>query len=249
MQNRIIKMTLEYDGTRYAGWQRQINARSIQQAVEESLEQYLGHAVRVTASGRTDAGVHARGQVISFPTQTGTPADAMGRGILKYLPRDIAVTGSVDVPPDFDARRSATMRWYRFFLLNRRPRPAFGANYVAHIRPPLDMTKVRAAAAVFTGDHDFTAFRSTACTASRTCLAMQPIVINELPEGIIQIDFRCRSFLHNMVRIMTGTLVAAGTGKITVGDVEAMLQTGIRHTQIVTAPPNGLFLWEVSYDN
>jgi tRNA pseudouridine38-40 synthase len=246
--SRKIKMILEYDGTNYAGWQRQANAPSVQQAVEDALERYLGQAVRVTASGRTDAGVHAMGQVISFTPECGIPADAMGRGLTAFLPRDIAVIHSADAAPDFDARRSARMRWYRFFLSNRHPRPAVGSQFLTHIPGDLNFDEMTKAANMLTGEHDFSAFRSVACTATRTRLTMQPIEIARVSRDIIRIDFRCRSFLQNMVRILTGTLVAVGRGKMTVDDVQAMLDTGQRHKYAVTVQPNGLFLWQVSYD-
>jgi tRNA pseudouridine38-40 synthase len=246
--DRIVRMTLEYDGTNYAGWQRQANAPSIQQTVEEALERYLGEPVRITASGRTDAGVHAMGQVISFSPGSSIPADAMGRGLTAHLPRDIAVIDAAEAAADFDARRSARMRWYRFFLCNRRVRPAVGGQFLTHTPGHLDMEKIAAAARLLSGEHDFSAFRSAACTATRTQLTMQPIEITVLPRDVIQVDYRCRSFLHNMVRILTGTLIAAARGKITTEDIQAMLETGTRHHLAVTVPPNGLFLWNVSYE-
>lgn len=245
---RIIRMTLEYDGTSYAGWQRQASDRTIQQTVEEALEAHLRHPVRVTASGRTDAGVHALGQVISFPTTATMPAAAVGRGLATHLPNDIAVIDAADAPPDFDARRSARLRSYRFFLSNRNPAPAIGANYLTHVRGRLDLDLMREAAGVLAGEHDFSAFRSSACTATRTRLTLHPIEITTHPRDIIQIDYRCRSFLHNMVRILTGTLVAAGQGKLTVSDITTMLQTGIRPHQAKTVKPNGLFLYHVNYE-
>lgn len=247
-EKRIIRMTLEYDGTNYAGWQRQLNATSVQQVVEEALERRLNEPIRVIASGRTDSGVHATGQVISFPTASTIEAGALGKGLFKYLPWDISVIKTQDASAGFDARRSARMRWYRFFLCNRSPRPAIGSRYLTHIHQTLDFDRMREAAALFTGDNDFSAFRASTCTASRTILTMQPIQITQLPDDVVRIDFRCRSFLHNMVRILTGTLVAVGKGRLTAEDVSRMLATGVRHQHIVTVKPNGLFLYRVSYD-
>lgn len=247
-RNRIVKMILEYDGTNYAGWQRQRNSVSVQETVEVALEQYLGMGVRVTASGRTDAGVHAMGQVISFVSPVSIPAAGMGRGLMRYLPRDISVVCAEDAPVGFDARRSARMRWYRFFLTARRGRAAVARDYLTPVAAGVDVGKMRAAAAVLAGEHDFSAFRSVACTATRTVLTLQPIEITQLPGDVIQLDFRCRSFLQNMVRILTGTLVAAGMGKLDKEDIEEMLRSGVRHRHAVTVPPNGLFLWGVSYE-
>lgn len=241
-------MTLEYDGTNYAGWQRQANAMSVQQKVEEALEHHLGETVRVTASGRTDAGVHALGQVISFKTRSAIPADAVGRGLIQYLPEDISVRDSRDAAGDFDARKSARLRWYRFFLCNRRIRPAVGRNYVTLVKGKLDLAVMQHAADILSGEHDFSAFRSVACSATRTRLTMHPISVRRLPDDIIQLDFRCRSFLHNMVRILTGTMVGAGTGKISLDDIRNMISSGNRHTHAVTVAPGGLFLYRVFYD-
>lgn len=247
-QRRMIRLTLEYDGTAYAGWQRQANATAVQQVLEEALERLLGHSVRVTASGRTDAGVHAACQVVSLPTTAPLPADAIGRAVNTLLPPDIVVTSSCEAAEDFDARRDARLRWYRFFLCNRAARPAIGERYLTHIWPRLDMDAMRAAADVLAGRHDFQAFRSSACTATRTRLTLMPIEIAALPDDVIRIDYRCRSFLHNMVRILTGTLVAAGKGKLAPDDVRHMLATGERHVHAVTVPPNGLFLYRVYYE-
>lgn len=247
-EKRVIKMTLEYDGTKYAGWQRQLNATTLQQTVEEALSSRLNEAIDIVASGRTDSGVHARGQVISFSTTSDIAADSIGKGLFRYLPWDISVLKTEDAAADFDARRSARMRWYRFLICNRSPRPAIGSRYLTHIHQRLDFERMREAAALFTGDHDFSAFRASACTAKRTILTMQPIEITTLPDDIVQIDFRCRSFLHNMVRILTGTLVSVGKGTLTAKDISLMLETGIRHRHIITVKPNGLFLHRVSYD-
>jgi len=245
---RMIRMTLEYDGTDYAGWQRQKNVKSIQQTVEEALARHLGEEIRVTASGRTDSGVHAMEQVISFATTSKIPGPAIGKGLMLHLPPDISVIRSEDAAPDFDARRDARLRWYRFFLLNRSPRPAVGTRYLTHVPRKLDLDVMRQAAELFSGEHNFEAFRAVTCTAKRTTLTMLPIEISVLPDNIIQLDYRCRSFLHNMVRILTGTLIAAAQQKLTADDIRVMLATGKRHQMAVTVPPNGLFLYRVFYE-
>lgn len=240
-------MTLEYDGTRYAGWQRQLNSFTLQQAVEEALCKRLDEPIRVVASGRTDSGVHAMGQVISFPTQSTLSAIAIGKGLYKHLPKDIAVISTTDAPPGFDARRSALLRWYRFFLLNRPAMPAIGANYLTHVHGALDFDLMQRAAQMLSGEHDFSSFRATSCTANRTQLSMYPIELTPRPDNIIQLDFKCRSFLHNLVRILTGTIIAAGRNRICLDDIENMLNGGQRPIRIVTAKPNGLFLYRVFY--
>jgi len=244
---RNIRVTVEYDGTNYVGWQMQKNGLSVQQVVEEALAQVLRHPVRVSAAGRTDAGVHALGQVINFPCEVNLPPRAIERALLPLLPRDVAVHSALDVPATFDSRRSARLRWYRYYLSNRSIRPAVGANYLTHVVGRLSLEKMRAAAEALSGSHNYQAFRAITCTAARTKLDMHPITITELEDGILRLDFRCRSFLQNMVRILTGTIVSAGRGKISVAEIEEMLRTGVRRNEAVTLPPNGLFLYRVLY--
>lgn len=245
---RIIRMTLEYDGTRYVGWQRQANGISVQEKVEEALARHLGERIRVTAAGRTDAGVHALGQVISFPTSTSLPVRAIARGVLPYLPRDIAVVDAAEAPPHFNARRSARLRWYRYFILNRSIAPAVGAAYVTHVPYRLDLSRMEEVARILEGHHDFRAFRAKTCTAVRTHLTLHRPEITELENGLLMLDFKCQSFLQNMVRIMAGVMVNCARGKMTLDAVREMLETGVRPNEAVTLAPNGLFLYRVLYD-
>ena len=244
---RIVRMTLEYDGTRYVGWQRQLNGISVQQKVEEALSRQLGQTVKVTAAGRTDSGVHAMGQVISFPTHSTLPVRAILRGTLAFLPRDIAVVDAADAPPDFNARRSARLRWYRYYICNRSVAPAVGSAFLTHVPFKLDVAKMRAAAAALGGHHDFKAFRAVTCTATRTRLTMHEPVVTPLPDNLLVFDFKCQSFLQNMVRIMAGTITSAGRGRMTVDEIRRMLETGERVNEAVTLQPNGLFLYKVFY--
>ena len=244
---RNIRLTVEYDGTRFAGWQRQVNGLAVQQVLEEALERQLGHKVRVTAAGRTDSGVHAIGQVVNFHTASHLKPRAIERATLLHLPPDVTISQAEEVPHTFDARKSARLRWYRFFLCNRGVRPAVGAPYLSHVIGRLDMDRMRHAADALSGNHDFQAFRAITCTAVRTRLDLQPIEITRTPEDIIIIDFRCRSFLQNMVRILAGTLVSCARGKLSVEEIRQMLTSGQRRNEATTLPPNGLFLWKVLY--
>jgi tRNA pseudouridine38-40 synthase len=244
---RNIRLTVEYDGTDYAGWQRQANGLAVQQVLEDALEKQLGERVRVNAAGRTDSGVHALGQVVNFHTQTHLAPRAIERGTLLHLPRDVAISHAQEVDMHFDARRSARLRWYRFFLCNRSVRPAVGSQYMSHVIGRLDMDRMREAADALAGNHDFQAFRAITCTAVRTRLDLQPIEIRRTDEDVLILDFRCRSFLQNMVRILAGTIVSCGRGKISVEEIQTMLDTGKRRNEAVTLPPNGLFLWRVLY--
>lgn len=245
---RVIRMTLEYDGTRYVGWQRQANGVSVQQKVEEALARHLGERIRVTAAGRTDAGVHALGQVISFTTATAIPVRAIARGVLPYLPRDIAVTDAQEAPPGFNARRSARLRCYRYFILNRSIAPAVGAAYLTHVPYRLDLARMEEVAAALEGHHDFRAFRAKTCTAVRTVLTLHRPSIQPLGDGLLMLDFRCQSFLQNMVRIMAGVMVNCARGRMPIAAVHEMLATGVRPNEAVTLAPNGLFLYRVLYD-
>ena len=241
-------MTIEYDGSAFVGWQRQPNGLSVQEAVEDALSGHLGEKITVTASGRTDAGVHALGQVISFSTCSHMPLKGIRHGTQALLPEAVAILDAREVDPSFDARRSARLRWYRFFLLNRDVRPAVGARYVTHIRGPLDMALMEQAARILTGEHDFRAFRASTCEATRTRLTLHPPRITWGSDGIIILDFRCRSFLQNMVRILAGAMVACAQRRLTLDELRTMLETGVRHHQATTLPPNGLFLYRVYYE-
>ncbi|AXA37170.1 MAG: tRNA pseudouridine(38-40) synthase TruA [Candidatus Sumerlaea chitinivorans] len=246
-EKRVIRMTLEYDGTRYVGWQRQKNGVSVQEKVEEALSRHLGERIRVTAAGRTDSGVHALGQVISFSTRTRLSPHAIARGALPYLPRDIAILNAAEASPDFNARRHARLRWYRYFILNRSIAPAVGAAYLTHVPYRLDLQRMEAVAEIVAGHHDFRAFRAKTCTAVRTHLTLHKPEITLLPDGVLMLDFRCQSFLQNMVRILAGVMVNCARGKMSLDAVRAMLATGERPNEAVTLPPNGLFLYRVLY--
>lgn len=245
---RTVRMTLEYDGAKYVGWQRQKNGISVQQRVEEALSAHLGERVAVTAAGRTDSGVHALGQVISFTTGSKLEARAIQRGTFPHLPRDIAIVDANEAPDGFDARRDARLRWYRYFIVNRSVAPAIGAQYCAHVRFRLDDHKMREACAAFEGHHDFSAFRASTCTAVRTKLTMLRPEITRLPNDLLMLDFQCRSFLQNMVRILAGAIVSAGRGRLSVKAIQEMLALGRRHNEAVTLPACGLFLYRVFYD-
>jgi tRNA pseudouridine38-40 synthase len=244
---RNIRLTIEYDGTNYVGWQRQSNGISVQQRLEEALSRHLGERVRTTCAGRTDAGVHARGQVVNFRTNSRLTPRAIQHGAFPLLPRDITIVEAAEAPAGFDARKSAVLRWYRYFLLNRPVAPAVGAAYLTHVPGRLSMAVMEEAAAVFEGHHDFRAFRAVTCTAVRTHLTMQRPVLTPGEDGLVVMDFRCRSFLQNMVRIMAGAIVACGRGKLSPSDIRFMLETGNRVNEAVTLAPNGLFLWRVFY--
>ncbi|MDD4280249.1 MAG: tRNA pseudouridine(38-40) synthase TruA [Candidatus Sumerlaeales bacterium] len=244
---RNIRMVIEYDGTNYVGWQFQINGVSVQETLETALAAALEHSVRVLAAGRTDAGVHAKGQVVNFFTNSHLPTRAILVQTLRRLPEDIAIVSVDDVSSDFNARCNATLRWYKFFLLNRSIRPTAGRQYLTHVYGKLDFDAMEQVCDLLAGVHDFRAFRSINCQAVRTLLTMRRPRIQRFPDGLITVDYMARSFLQNMVRIMTGCLVSVGRGRMAPAEVARMMEDYHRPVEAVTLPPQGLFLYRVYY--
>ena len=243
---RNLKMLIEYEGTRYAGWQKQKNAPGIQECLEKALGQVIQDTVKITGAGRTDAGVHAAGQVAHVHVQSKLPAHNILRGTNSLLPPDISIVGIEEAAPTFNARYDARLRWYRYQILNRQGRPALYGNYFWHVPQRLNIQRIQTIAHMLQGEHDFSAFRSQLCTARRTVLTMQELSATYADNQIL-IDLRCRSFLHTMVRIIVGLMVEVGKGKFPLHICEEMLKTGKRNPKIPTAPPRGLILMNVLY--
>jgi len=244
---KTIRLTIEYDGTAYVGWQIQTNGTAVQQVLEEALARVLGGAARLTSSGRTDAGVHARGMVAHFRTERELPMSAYREGLNCLLPADIAVRAAAEAPADFHARFDARGKWYRYTLHTAPVRSPLAARRAWHVPRPLDEGRMRQAAALMVGTHDFAAFRTSGCDAVTTVREMRSVEL--VCEGeLLHIDVRGSGFLRNMVRIMVGTLVEIGWGKLTLENLAALLRgdPGLRPGR--TAPPQGLCLMEVRYD-
>jgi len=242
-----FKLTLEYNGTAFVGWQRQKDGRAVQQAVEEALEAMCSTPVETFAAGRTDAGVHASGQVVHFDLARDFTPDRIRDGLNFYLREQrIAVLDSSIVDDAFDARFSATARHYLYRILNRRPPPALDAGFVWHVPVPLDADAMHAAAQVLIGHHDFTSFRSTECQAKSPERTLDHLAVSRAGEEI-HITVRSRSFLHNQVRITAGTLKMVGEGRWTANDVKVALEKKDRSAAGPTAPADGLCLTRVDY--
>lgn len=241
-----IKLTLEYDGTDYVGWQLQPNGMSVQQQVEQALQQLLGVAVRVHSSGRTDAGVHALGMVCHLDTQRELPLTAWREGLNRYLPPAIVVREAETVADGFHARFSAKGKFYRYTLLRDEVRSPLQRLTSWQIRQPLDLEAMRAAAAFFVGCHNFAAFRTSGCAAETT---HREIFSLELVEDgrLLYVDVRGSGFLKNMVRMMVGILVEIGRGKRQIADVDRLLRGEADAAPVLTAPARGLCLREVWY--
>ena len=241
-----IKLTLEYDGTGYVGWQWQPNGPSLQAAVEGALEKLFKVPVRVSASGRTDAGVHALGQTASFVPPFALPQSAYVAGLTSLLPRDIAVLDACEVPDGFDARRSARGKHYRYLILNRPQRAPLRRLQRWELFRPLDEVAMAEAAACLIGRHDFSAFRASNCEAKSPVKSLRRAEVRRQGDELA-LDFEADGFLKQMVRNIVGTLVEVGLHRRTAGSVAATLGSRDRREAGPTAPPQGLFLVEVFY--
>lgn len=241
-----VRLVLEYDGTAYAGWQIQSNGLTVQAVVEQALTRLTGEFLRLHPSGRTDAGVHARGMVVHFTIAQELPMAAFLHGLNRLLPMDISVREATRVGDDFHARYDSTGKWYRYTLQTGAMRSALQARTTWHVRGALDLERMQRAAADFVGRHDFSAFRAAGCEARTTERDIYSLHISTFEE-LIHIDIKGKGFLRNMVRVMVGTLVEIGWGKRAIEDVAALLVNGRRELAGRTAPAQGLCLMEVWY--
>jgi len=244
---RTILMTIEYDGTQYAGWQLQTNGPSIQGVVESALTQVLGESVRVHSSGRTDAGVHARGMMAHFRTEAQLPLLAFRDGANRFLPLDVAVREVRLVPDTFHARFSAKGKWYRYTICRTETRSPLAQHMSWHLRCDLDFRAMRAAADLLVGERDFQAFRTSGCMARTTVRNIYSIDFVE-ESDMLHLDFKGSGFLRQMVRLLAGTLVSVGRGKRQVNDVSRLLAGDATVPCGPSAPAKGLCLQEVWYD-
>jgi tRNA pseudouridine38-40 synthase len=241
------KLVVEYDGTPFAGWQRQENGRSVQQAVEEAIARFAGHPVRVQCAGRTDAGVHATGQVIHVDLAREWRLDQVRDAANAHLrPEPVAILSAEAVPDGFNARGSAVSRHYLYHILNRRAPPALDIRRVWHVPWALDANLMADAARSLLGRHDFTTFRAAECQATSPLRTLDRLdVAREGDE--IRVHASARSFLHHQVRSMVGTLSLAGSGRWSVEDVRAALEARDRSRCGPTAPACGLCFVRVDY--
>jgi tRNA pseudouridine38-40 synthase len=241
------KLTLEYDGAGLVGWQRQKNGLSVQQIVEEAAERLCGAPVRVHGAGRTDAGVHALGQVAHLDLPRAYPPDAIRNALNHHMkPHAVTVLGAEAVADGFDARRSARGRVYLYRILNRRPPPSLERGRVWHVGRRLDQEAMQDAAQLLLGRHDFSTFRDSLCQARSPVKTLDALeVVRDGDE--IAIEARARSFLHHQVRNMVGTLKLVGEGKWDAADVARALAAHDRRAGGPTAPADGLYLVRVVY--
>ncbi|MEM1371742.1 MAG: tRNA pseudouridine(38-40) synthase TruA [Pseudomonadota bacterium] len=242
-----FRITVEYDGTPFVGWQMQASDPSIQQALVDAIAAFTGEFVSVRGAGRTDAGVHARGQVCHFDLTKDWSADKVREALNAHLrPAPIAVTHASTAPTEFDARFSATARHYRYVILNRRSPPALEANRVWWVPVPLDAVAMETAASVLVGHHDFTTFRAARCQAASPIKTLDQISVTRDHDHVV-VTASARSFLHNQVRSMVGSLKLVGAGKWSRDDLAAALAAKDRRACGTVAPAAGLFLEKVDY--
>ncbi|PYC25721.1 tRNA pseudouridine(38-40) synthase TruA [Aquipseudomonas alcaligenes] len=242
-----IALGIEYKGARYRGWQRQeAGVPSIQEVLERALSQVAAEPVSVICAGRTDAGVHASGQVVHFDTRVERPLKAWVMGGNANLPADVSVTWAKVMPADFHARFKAFARRYRYVIYNDPIRPAHLAEEVTWNHRPLDVARMREAAAHLVGTHDFTSFRAVQCQAKSPVKTVHHLEVIEHGRFIV-IDVRANAFLHHMVRNFAGVLMTIGAGEREPGWVGEVLAARDRRSGGVTAHPYGLYLVQVEY--
>lgn len=242
-----FKLTIEYYGTDYAGWQRQDGVPSVQKSIEKAIARFSGESVMIQGAGRTDAGVHALAQVAHADLSGDWTANRVREAVNAHLrPQRIAITQAVQVNETFEARFSALKRHYRFRIINRRAPLTVDENLAWQISRPLDTDLMHTASQILVGKHDFTTFRSVNCQARSPIKTLDHISVSRLGEEI-EVTCSARSFLHNQVRSFVGSLKRVGEGKWSIGDLEAALQAKDRKRCGPVAPACGLYLVRVDY--
>lgn len=241
------RLLIEYDGGPFVGWQAQANGPSVQGALQAAVHAFSGEQVTLTGAGRTDTGVHASGQVAHLDLARDWPTNTVREAVNAHLwPQPVAVLEAERAADDFHARFSATGRRYLFRILDRRAPPALLRGRVWHVRKPLDAAAMAEAAQAFVGRHDFTTFRDAACQARSPVRTLDRLdVVREGEE--IRLHFAARSFLHRQVRSITGTLAEVGAGRWAPDRVRQALEAADRTACGPVAPPEGLYLSQVTY--
>jgi tRNA pseudouridine38-40 synthase len=244
---RNIKLTLSYDGTDFFGWQTQPGFRTVQETLEAAIASLTGEKVHANASGRTDTGVHAVGQVVNFYSASSHPCEVFVRALNAHLPPDVVVREAVDVPQAFDANRDAKRKLYRYVIYDGATPDPFLRRYYCPSRHPLDADTMRRAAECLRGHHDFRSFETDWPNRMSSVRTITHIAVNRFGNWI-WLDVEADGFLYNMVRAIAGTLINVGRGYWPESQVAEILKAGDRRLAGPTAPAQGLFLIRVSYD-
>lgn len=243
---RNIKLTLEYDGTNYLGWQKQKIGTTIQETLEEAISLLTNEEVEVIGSSRTDAGVHAKGFVANFKTNSKIPSEKFREAINYRLPDDIVILKSEEVEEGFHSRYSAKGKTYSYTILNRDVYSAIGKDYVYHVKRKLDIDNMKEACKYFIGTKDFMAFKSSGSSVKTTVRTISDLHI-DVQNDIIKIYVTGDGFLYNMVRIIVGTLIMVGSNKIYSREVENIIESKDRKKAGICVPATGLVLEKVYY--
>lgn len=241
-----LALGVEYKGTAFSGWQSQSGVRTVQDCVEHALSRVADHPVRVVTAGRTDAGVHATGQVVHFDTGSARPGHAWMRGANSHLPADVRALWARPVPESFHARFSALERAYRYVLYCSTSRPAILGDLCTWVYYDLDVRPMRQAAAWLTGEHDFSAFRAAGCQARTPCRTVRQLMLSQSGPWL-WLDIAADAFLQHMVRSIAGSLILVGRGERRAEWMKQVLDSADRTRAGATAPPEGLYLSEVRY--
>lgn len=246
MSSTRFALGIEYDGSNYFGWQRQREVTCVQEVLERALSKVANHSVEVVCAGRTDAGVHATGQVVHFDSNEARTIPAWTMGVNSNLPADVAVRWVREVPADFSARFSATGRRYRYIICNTRLRPAILGRGVSHYHFELDVERMHLAAQALLGEHDFSAFRAAQCQSHSANRCVTHIEVSRHGDFVV-IDIAANAFLHHMVRNIVGSLLEVGKGEQALEWPAQLLAQRDRTLAAATAKAEGLYLVQVDY--
>jgi len=244
---RNIKLTIEYDGKDFNGWQKQPNKPNIQGSIEFAIKQITGEEVELNASGRTDAGVHSWGQVANFKTESNLPIEKFPIAINTKLKRSIRIINAEEVDERFHSRLSCKRKTYRYVINNSEVESAIYRNLETYIPQKLNIEKMKEAVKYFEGEHDFKAFKASGTSSKSSVRIIYNAEVIEMPNNRIYIELTGNGFLYNMVRIIAGTLVDVGLGKIQPEEIEGIILNGKRELAGKTLQPNGLYLLKVEY--
>ena len=245
---RNIKLTIEYDGKDFNGWQKQPTKLNIQGTIEQTIKIVTGEDVDLMASGRTDAGVHAFGQVANFKTNSNIPIEKIPIALNSNLKKSIRIISAEEVDERFHSRLTCKRKTYRYIINNSEFSSAIYRKLETHIPQKLDVEKMKQAAKYFEGEHDFKAFKASGTSSKSSVRTIYKAEVLEMPNNRIYIELTGNGFLYNMVRIIAGTLVDVGTGKIQPEDIEKIIESKDRSLAGKTLQPNGLYLVEVNYN-
>lgn len=244
---RNIKLTIEYDGTKYHGWQIQKNGITVQETIEKAISKLLGNDIRIVGCSRTDVGVHAYGQIAHFLTDSNIPGDKFSYAINNLLPENIVIKQSEEVSEDFHSRYCAKGKKYRYLIYNDAHASAIMRNRACHVRPKLNFEEIQKASKYFIGQHDFAAFQATGGQVRSTVREIYNINVFNKDDNIIGIEVSGNGFLYNMIRIIAGTLIYVGIGKIEADEIPKIIESLDRTRAGKTAPAQGLYLMEIYY--